>query len=257
MSDLPEWAQSLPESLHELPHLKGAETPEAFVQQVQTDAQWRGQSIRIPKDDAGAEVWDEFKAKIHEKVPVERLGEAYARHGVPDEPSAYRIPEGIELPDADAYKKVAHSLNIAQSDFDAWLTMEASANQDKAAMAQEAHEKGYSDLRLDWGAAYDQNYKQVADVLRDAPEGVQEAYKAGTLPADQVRWLHGLAELAGESKEIQNKREYSVMTPEQAALELEEFKSTYYAMRKSDPGYKAAQAKFERLIRLKLGEAAA
>jgi len=119
-----------------------------------------------------------------------------------------------------------------------------------------ALDQAYGELRTEWGAAYDSNYARVNDVLRDAPESVIEAYKSNTLPPEQVKWLHSLAELADETVEVNNQKGKGVLTPEQAALELEEFKPMYYAMKKHDPGYKAAQAKFERLLKLRMGLAA-
>lgn len=262
MDELPEWAESLPEVLREAPHVKGAETPEKWLQQIKNDSAWRAQSIRVPGSDADESVLSEFHEQLRAKVPSliptptddESAAVVYAQLGKPEKAEGYKVPEDVELDNIEEYKAAAHELDMTQKAFERWISKEASGKSDRLAMLTDKLQKDYDGLKGEWGAAFDKEYGKLADLMRDAPEGVQNAYKDMTLPVEQVKWLHGLADLAQESPEvIEQKGKDDVMTPDQAAMELADIQPKFYGMRKSDPNYRAMQAKVERLTKLKLG----
>jgi hypothetical protein len=264
MSDLPEWAQSLPEELHGAPHLSGSENVEQWVGHLKNDSAWRGQSIRVPSEGADESVMAQFHEQLREKVPSlmptpmddDSASVVYEQMGKPKDAKGYQIPEGVELANPEEYMAAAHALDMTQKVFSRWVEMEAAGKSDQNAAIAQAMEEGYTALKSEWGAAFDERYARVGDVLQDAPESIREAYKNQSIPADQVKWLHSLADLASENVEASNQESARMMTPEQAALELEEFKPKWYAMKKHDPGYKAAQAKVERLMKLRMGQPA-
>jgi hypothetical protein len=58
---IPSWAQALPPELHDIPYLKGSDTPAAFREQVQHAAAHQGNSLRMPGPDAAPEELREFQ----------------------------------------------------------------------------------------------------------------------------------------------------------------------------------------------------
>lgn len=261
---LPEWAQSLPTELQDAPHLSGAKDAEAWVNQLKTDSAWRAQSVRVPSEDADEETRKDFHEQLRTKAtglmatPIddETRAAANTAMGKPDESSGYTVAEGVELDDIDSYREVAHSLDMTQRTFNDLISMEVSGRADRAAAHNEVIEGGYKSLQNDWGAAFEERYEQVGGLLKDAPEGLRDLFSDRQFPADQVKWLYSLVQLAGESAEVVEQRGSRTMTPEEASLELEDFKPVFYAMKKFDPGYKAAAAKVERLVKLRMGETA-
>lgn len=250
MSELPEWAESLPEQLHDAPHLKGSESADQWLDHIKNDSAWRGQSVRIPSEDADDTVIQEFKSKLLEKTPDGLFNMS------PAEAADYNLPEGVELDNADDFKEVAHSLGLTQKAFRDLIELRSMDESGRNDQAKANLDQGYESLKGEWGAAYEQNYTQVADVMRNAPESIRVAYENNAIPAEQIKWLHSLAELAAEPQEVGGQAGRGVMTPEQATLELEEIKPKFYAMKKHDPGYAVMQAKVERLIKLRMGQAA-
>ena len=115
MSDLPEWAQSLPEQLHEAPHLKGAESAEQWLDHIKNDAAWRGQSIRVPSEGADESALQSFHEQLQAKVPGlmptpvddDSTSAVYNQLGRPSEPSGYKVPEGVDIQNIDDYKASA------------------------------------------------------------------------------------------------------------------------------------------------------
>lgn len=254
MSDLPEWAQSLPEDyqakLTDAAHVSGSDSFGQFIDHHNNDAAYRGQSIRIPSEDADESIVNEFKGKLLEKTPEGMFAIA------PAAASDYRVPDGVEVDNADEYREVAHSLGMTQKAFGDLLTLQSMSRKSQVEAMKAEIESGQVGLRGEWGAAYDQNFEAVGRLLADAPENIRKAYNDGTMPADQLRWLHSKVELGLESNETQQQNGQGVMTPEQAALELEDLKPRFYGMKKHEPGYEAVKAKFERLMALRIGEVA-
>lgn len=264
MSELPEWAQALPEALHDAPHVKGSQTPEQWVDHLKNDSAWRGQSIRVPSEGADESVLQQFHEQLRAKVPSlmptpmddESTSVVYEQMGKPKDPKGYKMPEGVDLPNPEEYMAAAHALDMTQKVFSRWVEMEAAGHSERNAALAKAMEDGYANLRKKWGAAYDERYAAVENVLRDAPEAIREAYQNQSIPPDQIEWMYSLAELGGESTEATTQPGKATLTPEQAALELSELQPRFYAMRKGDPGYEAVAKRIERLTRLKLGEVA-
>ncbi|RKZ83628.1 MAG: hypothetical protein DRQ39_09290 [Gammaproteobacteria bacterium] len=70
MSELAEWTSVLPEEVRaEAPHLKGAATPGQWMEKLKNDSAWRGQSIRVPGEDADESVMSDFHTQLRDKVP--------------------------------------------------------------------------------------------------------------------------------------------------------------------------------------------
>ncbi|RKZ93080.1 MAG: hypothetical protein DRQ40_08005, partial [Gammaproteobacteria bacterium] len=118
MSELAEWTSVLPEEVRaEAPHLKGAATPGQWMEKLKNDSAWRGQSIRVPGEDADESVMSDFHTQLRDKVPSlmptpmddESSGVVYEQMGKPKEASGYTIPEGVEVNNPDDYKDVALS----------------------------------------------------------------------------------------------------------------------------------------------------
>ncbi len=253
------WKDSLPEQIKDAPYFKNAESVDQVLADLTNAAQWQGQSIRIPGEDATPEALGEFHQNLMSKVPglmptpntedPESLSATFAKLGRPDTPDGYSVPEGVTM-DVTALKAFAHANNLTAQQFSG-LVSQMNQSQAEAGEQYQAELQGqYATLNQEWGAAYEQNMTDIGKLLATAPESVQQAYKDRTLPADQLRWLHSISQLGEESAEVPGQGDGApvIPTPEQAELQLAELEDRLFKMEASDPAYQALNAKRMQLI---------
>jgi hypothetical protein len=251
MSELPEWAQALPAELHDLPHLAGAQSPADFKAKVVNDAQYRGQSIRIPTDEAGEEGWKEFNEKLQTRVPAlamipredDEAGYESLFHklGKPKAADGYNLEDGRTFTgDLEALKGYAFNAKMTNAQF------RALANQlnDSQVSAQEAAKQGLATgmatLKAEWGQAFDDRMAATVKVLEGAPAYILESFKAGTLPADQIRYFYSLHQVGAEGSEVVNQESQNQpkMTPDEARQRLDDHEAKYKGIARSHPDWK-------------------
>ncbi len=259
------WKDRLPEQLQDAPYFKNAESPEQVLADLNNAAQWQGNSLRIPGENATPEQVAEFQAKAVERYPdlmvrpntedPDVMADVFASLGRPDTPDGYTVPDGVEM-DVSQLKAFAHANNLTREQFKG---MVAKMHEQQAAANEQyqADLKGqYETLYAEWGAAAQQNMDDIGKLLADAPEAIKEAYANKALPADQLRWLHQMSQLGTESAEIPGQVDGAprIPTPEQAELELAEVEARLFSMQPSDPSYAALNRKRMELIGLTMGQ---
>jgi len=241
------WVESLPEELRDAPFLEGAETPADFKERIANAAQYMGNSVRIPGPDAGDDDIAAFQAKVMEKIPglmvtpnaedPESLAATMVKLGKPEAADAYKTPEGVALPaeEVGRLKALAHDANMTQSQFDAYLSGVNKLSTEGREAAERQLEEGTNALKGEWGAAFDERTQDVAKFLEkntSTPAYILESLKEGKLPADQVRWLHSLAETIniddGGFSAQEDTRERT-LTPSEAESQLNEVEARIFS----------------------------
>jgi hypothetical protein len=276
MSELPEWATTLPESLHAAPYLKGSDTPEQFLEQVQAAANWQGNSIRIPGPDAGEADMGEFQTRVMEKIPglmavpnldnQEQIDAIMGRLGKPQNAENYLQPEGVDVSgdELGKLKAQAHGLSMTQKQFETWLSgMSESAKQSQAATDTLLNEQK-AILEKEWGGAHLERVTAIQGLLNadGAPADLRDAVNNGTLNADSMRWLFKLSQLGEETPQIGNQadgtpRALDTMEIESQLVEVEnQLFEGGRAMQPSNPSYTHLVAKRMQLMKAKHGMAA-
>lgn len=250
--DSSEWAASLPAELKEAAFLRAdADGNYKPLSQVVSDlndaAQHMGNSLRIPGPDAGESDMTTFQQKVMEKIPglmatpnledADSLSQTFAKLGKPDSADSYKVPEGVDI-EGEALgqlKSIAHKSNLTQSQFQEYLTNWTAANGETVQQAQLKHEEAMATLKGEWGASFDENIGQIAALLKTnqtTPPYVIEQLEQGNLPADQVRWLHSLADAVsnedGQFHQQGNDPAPAMLNPTEARLRADEVVKRMY-----------------------------
>jgi hypothetical protein len=264
MSEESSWKDNLPDGIKDAPYFKNAESPEQVLADLTNAAQWQGNSIRLPGQDAGDSDFADFHSRLMEKVPglmptpntedAEAMNPVWARLGKPDTADGYQVPEGLVM-DVSALKAHAHNANMTQKQFGELIGRLNEEQSTASETMRNQLESDYTTLKTEWGAAYQQNMELVGKLLAGAPEAVQQAYKDGTLPTDQLRWLNSISGLGDEGAEVvgQEPSAASIPTPEQATHDLAECERRLFGMTPADPEYALLNQRRMKLIGLTMG----
>jgi len=236
-----DWKASLPEQLRDAPWIGKADSLEAAVGQLKDAAQYMGNAIRIPSEDAGESDVAAFQQKLLDKVPglmpvpkaddVDATRNALRALGMPEKPEQYDLsgiehaPEGEEL---GRLRKLAHDSGMTTAQFRKWISEQASANYTANEQMEHAREEALKELRGEWGFAYDdkvQNAYKAAEAT-GAPDYILDMLKQGNMDAKALRWLSNgiydqLADAAPQGA-IQGKEEVQRLTPAEAEARLGE-----------------------------------
>jgi len=270
-----EWASKLPESIRGSKLVLDSKTEENFWKRIQDQQQYLGNSIQIPSPEASKEQWEEFSQKIKTRVPnllsvpTEDSEDAYLemfnKLGRPDAHDKYDVKsiENFIIPEGELamLKKTAHESGLTQRQFIKLANkLNASHVENMATMGTNVAAEQKS-LRTEWGEATDQRLEVVANFMQDsgAPEHAIAAFKAGRLPAQQVKWIYQMASRMGEGNPLASAGsqaagggDKSALTPYEANMRLEEI----YANRDHPyhhtgrTGYKEAVDQVMRLVRM-------
>lgn len=258
------WKDSLPEGFADAPFLKAAESPEAALQAITDAADYMGNSIRVPSENAGEEDVAAFYDKILSKAPnlmprpdEDNMDAFYKSVGRPDKPEeySYEAPDGKEVPeDFSTFAAVAHKHGLSQTQFRGilgdllgpqWAAMETAENDQKEAL---------SALAGEWGFKFDEHMNTVKNFLRltDAPAGLVELISEGAMSTDEIKWLHNIASQTKSQVEL-NKQPASqpegLLSPEEARMQISEMLNNpdhpYWVA--TDPAHQAAVQKMLKL----------
>lgn len=260
------WVDSLPEGMREAPFIKGAESLEDAVGQIQNAAQYMGNSIRVPGEDAGDEDRQAFLSKVMEKAPQLMLKpdlnepaqaeEFYKMLGRPEkaEDYQYQPPEGGDQPEnLKAFAEIAFKNGLNQQQFQTMVSEILGQEQQLAEASSEEHKEEIRQLYNQWGMKYDENVRIISNFLKltDAPEVLQEMLKDGTLSADEMRWFHNIASQTKSAVELaqQPGPTTDVLTPANAQAAIQEMlnNTAHPYWNAADPGHKKA---VERMVQL-------
>jgi len=239
------WVATLPEALRSAPFIKPGEDGKVKpMDQVLADltnaAQHMGNSIRMPGPDAGADDIKAFQQKVMEKIPglmvtpnmedADSMSATFGKLGRPESADSYKVPEGagIEGEQLGQLKAIAHKANLTQGQFAEYLSSFSTANKSVFDQAQLKQEEGMAALKGEWGTAFDDRLGQVTSFLKTnsaTPDHVLQSLQQGNLPADQVRWLHSLAEAISNEDGQFHKQENNgsdKLAPDEALSQLGE-----------------------------------
>ena len=257
-----EWKESLPEALRKAPFLEKAETLEDATLALTNAAQYMGNAIRIPSEDAGSEQMQEFHQKLRDRVPglaplpdlsdSAAVSEFMQQLGKPEEPGKYRAPEVPEYTwNEEALtkaQKLAHDSNMTQEQFSTFLTGMANAEKDATLAATDSHEEALAALKREWGAAYDTRHEAILKLVADtdAPPELQQALRENQLPPATVKWLHSWVEAVsdGVNNTVASQgtnTDHPSITPAEAEAQIADIMANPAYWDRSQPQHKILQ----------------
>jgi len=262
-----DWRAALPEDMRGSDALKDVADVPSLAKQFVDQQAYLGNAIRIPGDDASAEDRKAFNDKLSQRVPelvMSPTDEASTlalmkNLGMPDAADGYKVemPEGLNMPEdrMAQIKDMAHQAGLTATQFEQFagkvMAMDAALLGEMGAKL----EAGISELKGEWGAAYDQNVAAALNVAEQsgAPADLVEAIKNNGANQATLKWLHGLSTTAKEGQHF-NKSDGAdnILAPAEANAQVDEImrNKEHPYWRSSDPGHKAAVDKVLELMKL-------
>ncbi len=253
------WRDSLPDDLKESSALKDVVDVDSLAKQFVDQGKFLGNAIRLPGEDATDEVRQEFRQRLLDKnvglmetpntEDAEAMDVFYKSLGKPDEASGYTRPEnGLDDARFGLLSQAAHEAGISNKQFKSIVGKVIEADQQVMEGINGERETGLTQLRNDWGTAYDSKIKRASKVaeLTGAPEGLVGAINDGKVDAATLKWLDGLgSSLGGEQAEMisQGAGGQTGMTKEEARERSTEIHQTLMTMKQSDPRYQGLMDK--------------
>ena len=246
------WKESLPPELQSAPYFKNAETLEQVTADLTNAAAWQGNSLRIPGPDASDEQRREFQTKAMEKIPglitvpdpdSEEYGAFFEKLGTPKDAAKYKVPEdhGLDGDTLGQLKATAHSMNMTQKQFDAWIGGQLEQSKTQREAAENAVKEQQALIQGEWGAATEQRMGEIAEFLASddsIPSDLKEAFKEGRLSAEYVRFLHSMAGAMSEGGEISRQaNDDRQLTPLEAKEQFAELTERLVKMPRTDARY--------------------
>ena len=214
---------------------------------------YQGASVHIPGEDAGEDAVKEFNQKILDKVPGvmvrpnmedgDQSREFYRSAGMPEKADGYDAPDiegmkdGMKADDSRLvfFRETAHKYGLNKQQFAG--VMKDVIENDMAGVSAKMETQTNELVALDkeWGAAADERKTAARGIAEKtgAPEGLLKAFDNNALPADLVKWLHGLSVSIGGEGNVHNNNENGQggkMTPAEAKEKIAEI----YANRDHD-----------------------
>lgn len=188
----------------------------------------------------------------------EALNNFYNKLGRPESPDKYGIqpPEGADNDLVEWFKSAAHKTGLsdkqATSLFDAWNTMSGERLQAMESMQREESEKAITDLKKEWGQAYNQQIdagkRAVAALGYDENSLNALESKMGT--ADMLRLFATLGSKMGEDNFVSSERSGQSfgVTPAAAKQQIADLKMDKNFMDQYLKGNPDAISKMKRLM---------
>lgn len=250
------WRDALNDEYKTAPALQNYQDVNALVKSHLELESLRGQSIRVPTQEAGKEDWEKFYGKLQAKVPNlttmpnpddETATKAFwAKVGVPEDETAYTLPEDVTPDSVAGLNAMAKKAGLTVKQFQA-LAKEVAQTQGQTEELQRAEQKeGMDRLFYSWGMAKDDKLNSINHLLNNsnAPEQLKEAVKTGNVGADFLEWADGLVKAIGSegsSLTVDRSAENARLTPSEAQAQINEImnnrEGAYWNQR--DPMHKA------------------
>jgi len=246
-----DWRSSLPDNIRSHPVFQKYQSPnEALAAFVDVQKLIGPEKIIIPGKEDDDTAWNE---------------KVFDRLGRPKKPEEYQLPLDLTIPKelpvseelTQKFRETAHKLGILPKQFQGmykWFMNEQIAQYNSATQANKANaEKATTELRTEWGAAFDQNLNIAERVLQSF--GDQETInfvKQKGLSTDPkfVKMLHNIGKVLSEDQ-ISGKPPSLTMTPDEAKAELTKMNSDtkHPLFDATHPEHKEAMKKREMLYR--------
>jgi len=187
----------------------------------------------------------------------------YSKLGRPETPNDYQFETKLDAndPGLQQFKEVAHSIGLnadqASKILNFYGELSESGQQTLAAQQQQVREQSESDLRKDWGLAFDKKIQQADNVFQKFfPNEMKEVrLENGNLLGNDPQFIKALAGLAENFSEDNMTAENDLtMTPDDAQREIEKLtapNTPYWD--KKHPGHQAAVEEVFMLQNMKHG----
>ena len=187
----------------------------------------------------------------------------YDKLGRPSNPDDYKFETNLDAndPGLQQFKQVAHSIGLnadqASKILNFYGELSESGQQTLAAQQQQVREQSESDLRKDWGLAFDKKIQQADNVFQKFfPNEMKEVkLENGNLLGNDPQFIKALAGLAENFSEDNMTAENDLtMTPDDAQREIEKLTApgTPY-WDKKHPGHRSAVQEVFMLQNMKHG----
>ena len=263
------WKESLPEPLRDAPWIGKADSLEAAVGQLQDAAQYLGNAIRIPSEDAGDSDMAAFREKLLSRehiglMPKPKQGDdvdVLRALGMPEKAEQYDVagidhaPEGERL---GQLRAMAHEAKMTAGQFKKWVAELSAA--DYKTQEQMEYERGQQmkELQGEWGSAYDQKvgFALKAAEATQAPDFVMEMLRSGTADPKTLRWLSNTYDqLVNDAPQgaVQGKDVVPELTPAEAEARLGEIERRLFD--RATPKHEIPMLNEKRLKLIKLSMA--
>jgi len=213
-----DWRSTLPPDLQASPSLKDIPDVVTLAKNYEHTKTLVGNSIRLPSAEAGQADIEAVTQKLLENgnLPLmrkpdfenpESLAEIHKALGRPEDVSGYQAPEGADAELFGTLSETALSLGLTKGQYEGLAS--AMTQQQQAVMEKYEQDRaaGVSQLRGEWGPAYEQKITratQVAEAL-GAPGSLVEALRQGSANAEAIRFMDTIAtQLGQEGSQVAN-----------------------------------------------------
>ena len=236
-----EWVGHLPEFARNWAEVQQAETMEALFNRFGEQRSYIGGAIRIPSDDASADVMAEFHDKLMNKVPAlmktpdledqASVDQLLKRLGRPEEATGYSMPEGEDLSfgedQAAELQSLAHDLGLTKKQFEKFA-----AGMGKQTALKESNLKDHlsgevTKLQEAWGLSAEAKFQETLNFAKQAgaPQALVDAISNKSADSETMMWLNNLAQGLGEKQNADfnaNNSAGGSMTPDEAQTRITE-----------------------------------
>lgn len=211
------WYETLDSDLKNNPSIQKFKDPAALAKSyVELQKMVGKDKVVIPTAKSTPAEWDAFYDKV----------------GRPSDVNEYAVPD-IEVPDEvkmrpenlEAFKKKAHELGLTKKQvaelyaFQAEMSNQAFGQQVEAAKGLK--EKTETELRKEWGAAYEPKVDRAQGLINHFFKG-KELHPAFSVLANDRGFVQAMAEIAeGISEDVMAKTERNTLTPGEAQREFD------------------------------------
>lgn len=211
------WYEQLDPDLKNNPSIQKFKDPASLAKSyVELQKMVGKDKVVLPTSKSTPEEWEAFYDKL----------------GRPKDINEYSVPE-IEVPEEvkmrpetlEAFKQKAHELGLTKKQvaelyaFQAELSQQAFTQQVEAAKGLK--EKTETELRKEWGAAYETKVDRAQGLINHFFKG-KELHQAFSVLANDRGFVQAMAEIAeGISEDVMAKTERNTMTPVEAQRELD------------------------------------
>jgi len=240
------WHESLPEEMRGIVENKGWQSPQDAIQsyanlEKMLGADKAGRGLVMPKEDAGAEEWDQF----------------YDRLGRPKSPDEYQlpVPENDTGEFAAAAKAKFHELGItakqAEQLAEWWNSQSTEMQQQQMAQSQQQADQQLEDLKKEWGQSYDENIEAARRASRQFGLGEETLTKIESAlgTGEMLKMFANIGKGLGEDTFVDNQKSAGFgMSPEAARVRLNQLKNDPEWSAKYLQGNADAKAEMERLM---------
>jgi len=253
------WIDSIPEPMREAPFIKGADSLESAISGIQNAAQYMGNSIRIPGEDAGDEDRQAFISKVMEKAPQlmlkpdfndpKQADDFYKMLGRPETAEDYKYDpgEGGEIPpNIRKFAEIAFSQGLTQEQFQNMVDQITGSESQIIEQTSEEQRQALQNLHAEWGMKFDENVRIINNFMKmtQAPESLIEMLEEGEMDTTEMKWLHSIATQTKSAVELAQQPNItsSVVTPQEAQAKISEILNNpqHPYWNAADPGHKAA-----------------